>query len=245
MPSDIFHELVVVNCDTGTVHAPDISPFPRTIRRRLIKAVREVTLLDFDFKEPWKNDFSTPLYKRNVPSCSKEAVEASEMHMQYAFVKAMADLLYGFTDCLFFVEQNRPVFNSTRFLSEYAEEEHVPFISCMIDTLAFKFFMENHDAPHLYPFMKLMSSARKEAFLRGEFTHRGHPITHEEGDWNNNNSPLHMSNDGSIPTMVVSNSLLDQKMFMLDAYPIEVNSSYILLLSSVYTSDLPLSYCLP
>ncbi len=233
LPSDVFNELVVVDCDTGTVHAPHIAPCPRTIRRRLIKAVREVTLLDFDFREPWKDNFSTPLCKRKVPSCSREAVEVSERHMQYAFVKAMADLLYGFTDCLFFVEQNRPIFNSTRFLNEYAEEDHVPFISCVIDTLAFTFFMENHDAPHLYSFMKLMSSARKEALLRGEFTHRGHPITHEEGDWNNNNNPLQMSNDCSIPTMVVPNVLLDEKMFMLDADPIEVNI-YILLLSPVY-----------
>ncbi len=219
MPSDVFNELVVVDCDTGTVHAPHISPCPRSTRRRLIKAVREVTLLDLDFKETWK-DFSTPLCKHQVPSSSREAVEASERRMQYAFVKAMADFLYGFTDCLFFVEQNRPVFNSARFLNEYAKEGHVPFISCVIDTLAFTFFMENYDVPHLYPFMKLMSSARKEAFMRGEFTHRDHSITNDEDYWNSN--PLQMSNDSSIPTMAIPNILLDEKMFMLDAQPIEV-----------------------
>ncbi len=221
MPSDVFDELVVVDCDTGTVHAPLISPCPSSIRRCLIKAVREVTLLDFNFRDTWK-DVSTPPYKHELPSSSREAIEISERHMQYAFVKAMADFLYGFTGCLFFVEQNKPIFNSTRFLSECANADHVPFISCVINTLALKFFMENHDAPQLYPFMKLMSSARKEAFLRGEFTHRVHSITEEEKDWNDN--PLHMLNDNLIPTMVAPNIHLDVNIFMLDANPIKVSN---------------------
>ncbi len=221
LPCDVFNELVVVDCDTGTVHAPHISPCPRSIRRRLIKAVREVTLLDLDFKETWK-DFSTPLCKRRVPSSStKKAIEMAERRMQYAFVKAMADLLYGFTDCLFFVEQDRPIFNSARFLNEYAKEDHIPFISCVIDTLAFAFLMENYDVPDLYPFMKLMSSLMKEAFKRGEFTHRHRSSVDIEDYWDSDT--LQISDDSSIPTIALPNILLDKNStFMLDTHPIEV-----------------------
>jgi hypothetical protein len=55
----------------------------------------------------------------------------------------MADLLFGYSDCLFFVDPDRPIFNAERFLQEYVREEGVPFLSRVVDTLAFKFLLEN------------------------------------------------------------------------------------------------------
>lgn len=39
-----------------------------------------------------------------------------EALLRVEFARAMADMLYGFTDCLFFLHPERPIFNGVRFL---------------------------------------------------------------------------------------------------------------------------------
>ncbi|CAN0555116.1 unnamed protein product, partial [Ectocarpus sp. 12 AP-2014] len=79
----------------------------------------------------------------------------------------MADMLYGFTECLFFLHPDRPIFNGARFLQEYCEESYVPFMSVVIDTLAFKYLLETQDTPPLRPFHDLLDKARRDALRKG------------------------------------------------------------------------------
>jgi hypothetical protein len=76
-------------------------------------------------------------------SSSSSSWLAAQHTLRMDFVRAMADLLFGYSDCLFFVDPDRPIFNAERFLQEYVREEGVPFLSRVVDTLAFKFLLEN------------------------------------------------------------------------------------------------------
>lgn len=44
---------------------------------------------------------------------------------------------------------------------EYSEESYVPFMSVVIDTLAFKYLLETQDAPPLRPFHDMLDKARR------------------------------------------------------------------------------------
>ena len=46
-------------------------------------------------------------------------------------------------------------------LQEYCEESYVPFMSVVIDTLAFKYLLETQDASPLRPFHDLLDKARR------------------------------------------------------------------------------------
>jgi hypothetical protein len=83
-------------------------------------------------------------------SSSSSGWLAAQHTLRMDFVRAMADLLFGYSDCLFFVDPDRPIFNAERFLQEYVREEGVPFLSRVVDTLAFKFLLENQVLAHLH-----------------------------------------------------------------------------------------------
>lgn len=44
---------------------------------------------------------------------------------------------------------------------EYCEESYVPFMSVVIDTLAFKYLLETQDAPPLRLFHDMLDKARR------------------------------------------------------------------------------------
>ena len=44
---------------------------------------------------------------------------------------------------------------------EYCEEDYVPFMSAVIDTLAFKYLLETQDTPPLRPFREMLDKARR------------------------------------------------------------------------------------
>eukprot|EP00752_Nemacystus_decipiens_P001367 g1356.t1 len=90
-----------------------------------------------------------------------------EALLRLEFARAMADMLYGFTECLFFLQPDRPIFNGARFLQEYCEESYVPFMSVVIDTLAFKYLLETQDSPPLRPFHDMLDKARRDALKKG------------------------------------------------------------------------------
>ena len=46
-------------------------------------------------------------------------------------------------------------------VQEYCEESYVPFMSVVIDTLAFKYLLETQDAPPLRPFHDMLDKARR------------------------------------------------------------------------------------
>ncbi|CAM9277809.1 unnamed protein product, partial [Discosporangium mesarthrocarpum] len=100
--------------------------------------------------------------------------EHLEELLRKEFLRAMADMLYGFTDCLFFLHPDRPIFNGARFLQEYCEGEYVPFVSVVIDSLAFKFLLENQDLGPLQPFHEMLDQAKRDARKRGD--HSKHPL---------------------------------------------------------------------
>lgn len=52
------------------------------------------------------------------------------------------------------------MFRSLR-AQEYCEESYVPFMSVVIDTLAFKYLLETQDAPPLRPFHDMLDKARR------------------------------------------------------------------------------------
>ncbi|CAN0206343.1 unnamed protein product, partial [Ectocarpus sp. 8 AP-2014] len=98
-----------------------------------------------------------------------------EALLRLEFAHAMADMLYGLTECLFFLHPDRPIFNGARFLQEYCEESYVPFMSVVIDTLAFKYLLETQDTPPLRPFHDLLDKARRDALRKGG-DHRKHQM---------------------------------------------------------------------
>jgi hypothetical protein len=175
MSPDVYEDLVVVDCDRGMVHAPHIQPCPPSIRRRLLSAVRDAIhpgIMDMD--SPGR--FSDTLTGAPLPlgdlltgdeGDTSELSAGAAAHMdwkqvetdvRFVFVEAMADMLFGYTECLFFVDPDRPIFNSSRFLQEYCREEFVPFLKSIVDTLAFKFLLENQvwTPPITFPLTSLL-----------------------------------------------------------------------------------------
>lgn len=54
---------------------------------------------------------------RKARRARKQGAEARmEGLLRLEFARAMADMLYGFTECLFFLHPERPIFNGARFL---------------------------------------------------------------------------------------------------------------------------------
>ncbi|CAN0309413.1 unnamed protein product, partial [Ectocarpus sp. 12 AP-2014] len=106
---------------------------------------------------------------------ARGAAARVEALLRLEFARAMADMLYGFTECLFFLHPDRPIFNGARFLQEYCEESYVPFMSVVIDTLAFKYLLETQDTPPLRPFHELLDKARRDALRKGG-DHRKHQM---------------------------------------------------------------------
>lgn len=51
---------------------------------------------------------------RRVRAMGAEA--RMEALLRQEFARAMAGMLYGFAECLFFLQPDRPIFNSARFL---------------------------------------------------------------------------------------------------------------------------------
>eukprot|EP00903_Cladosiphon_okamuranus_P012628 g11814.t1 len=98
---------------------------------------------------------------------ARGAAARMEGLLRLEFARAMADMLYGFTECLFFLHPDRPIFNGARFLQEYCEESYVPFMSVVIDTLAFKYLLETQDTPPLRPFHDMLDKARRDALKKG------------------------------------------------------------------------------
>ena len=47
---------------------------------------------------------------------ARGAAARMEALLRLEFARAMADMLYGFTECLFFLHPDRPIFNGARFL---------------------------------------------------------------------------------------------------------------------------------
>ncbi|CAM9215574.1 unnamed protein product [Scytosiphon promiscuus] len=106
-----------------------------------------------------------------VPRARRERTRGAgarlEALLRLEFARAMADMLYGFTECLFFLHPDRPIFNGARFLQEYCEESYVPFMSTVIDTLAFKYLLETQHTPPFRLFHDMLDRARRDALRKG------------------------------------------------------------------------------
>ncbi|CAM9530596.1 unnamed protein product [Chrysoparadoxa australica] len=174
---EVFQDLVVVDCDRGLVHMPlCCDPVPPSIEQPLLSAMRQylyegpqdLTGMDERVRLGQSRDLTVQavLNGQVKPSSGSEVKKKSEAQKDWSlrmtFARAMADMFYGYTDCMFYVVPDRPIFNGSRFLGEYCRPDQCAFLSKVIDTLAFKFMLENQESPSLMPFHHLLERTRKE-----------------------------------------------------------------------------------
>ncbi|GBG33077.1 DENN domain-containing protein 5A [Hondaea fermentalgiana] len=165
------HELdhaLILDLDRGIVRkgaALHIEPLPRAEARRLERMLAHAVNLNpcalDDPADPlgdWEEECK-PLV-RLAPKTTQQA--------QLCFLECICQMLQGYRECLFFLNESMPVFNTPKFLERRAAE--APFFSHLLETQAFENFKEIQHSKwletfHAYFFRVRIRNRNKEQYL--------------------------------------------------------------------------------
>jgi len=86
-----------------------------------------------------------------------------EVFTRLEFCRVIVGLLFDYTECLFYVNQQAPTFNACHFIDTYSGDEERPLLMKIIQTQTFHLHIESQDAVQLKPFFDLLEQARQES----------------------------------------------------------------------------------
>mmetsp|Transcript_479 Transcript_479/g.1157 ORF Transcript_479/g.1157 Transcript_479/m.1157 type:complete len:1404 (-) Transcript_479:141-4352(-) len=166
------HELnhaLILDLDRGIVRKGaglHIEPLPRAEARRLERMLCHAINLNpsalddpMDEQSSWEDSHGEHLISL-TPEMTRKA--------QLCFLECICQMLQGYRECLFFLNESMPVFNTPKFLERRASE--ASFFSHLLETQAFENFKEIQyskwlETFHAYFFRVRVRNRNKEQYL--------------------------------------------------------------------------------
>jgi len=153
---DSLKEVVLVDCDGGTVRLPqwpyNIPPIPENVAEPVYQRLRSLVQPSVDRLDSIDANLGRASRRESISA-------AGEHEVRLTFVRAIAYLVSGYQDCVFYIDPSMPIFNQSRFMSEYAPPEEHAFLTRLFNAQSFQTFLECHSAPYLEFFRCILQSA--------------------------------------------------------------------------------------
>ena len=160
IPEHDLLEVFVIDLDGGVSrqgHGINVEPLPSLELRRLTRMLHAVT-------DVHSSRFDDPA----IDIMSLPDTRCSLLNIQLCFLECVAHLLQGYRECLFFLNDSMPVFNTPKFLR--SRESGSAFVNRLLETQAFEYFKEIQKSAwlssfHSYYFRVRMRNRDRDQFL--------------------------------------------------------------------------------